>query len=43
LGGATGTISNWGANFEQQGYGGLLTSLRSGRSAELSEEELLLL
>ncbi len=38
-----GIVSNWVANFEQQGYGGLLTSPRSGRPAELSEEELLLL
>jgi transposase len=43
LGVTSGTVSNWVANFEQQGYDGLLTSPRSGRPAELSEEELLLL
>src|SRR5687767_233358 len=43
LGVTSGTISNWVGNFEQQGYEGLLTSPRSGRPAELSEEELLLL
>jgi transposase len=43
LGVTSGTVSNWVGNFEQQGYDGLLTSPRSGRPAELSEEELLLL
>src|SRR5215470_18288382 len=33
LGVTSGTVSNWVANFEQQGYDGLLTSPRSGRRA----------
>src|SRR5215510_10503870 len=43
LGVPSGTVSNWVANFEQPGYDGLLTSPRSGRPAEWSEEEWLLL
>jgi transposase len=43
LGVTIGTVSNWVGNFEREGYEGLLTKPRSGRPAELAEEELLLL
>ena len=43
LGVTSGTISNWVSNFEQAGYEGLLTKPHSGRPAELTEEELLML
>lgn len=43
LGVTSGTVSNWVGNFERQGYEGLMTSPRSGRPAELSQEELSLL
>jgi transposase len=43
LGVTSGTVSNWVGTFEREGYEGLLTKPRSGRPAELAEEELLLL
>jgi transposase len=43
LGVTIGTVSNWVGNFEREGYQGLLTRPRSGRPAELAQEELLLL
>jgi transposase len=43
LGVTIGSVSNWVRSFEQAGYEGLLTKPRSGRPAELTEEELLLL
>jgi transposase len=43
LGVTIGSISNWVGHFEQAGYEGLLTKPRSGRPAELTPEELLLL
>jgi transposase len=43
LGVTIGSLSNWVSRFEQAGYEGLLTQPRSGRPAELTEEELWLL
>lgn len=43
LGVTIGSVSNWVSAYEQEGYVGLLTKSRSGRPAELSEEELSLL
>lgn len=43
LGVTSGTVSNWVGYFERGGYEGLLTKPRSGRPAELTEEELVLL
>jgi len=43
LGVTSGAVSNWVSHFERDSYAGLLTKPRSGRPAELAEEELLLL
>lgn len=43
LGVTIGTISNWVSHYEREGLAGLLTKPRTGRPAELTEEELLLL
>jgi transposase len=43
LGVTIGSVSNWVSSFEGAGYEGLLTKPRSGRPAELTEEELSLL
>jgi transposase len=43
LGITSGTVSNWVRNFERDGDAGLVTKPRSGRPAELTEEELWLL
>jgi transposase len=43
LGVTIGSVFNWVSSFERAGYEGLLTKPRSGRPAELTEEELSLL
>jgi transposase len=43
LGVTSGTVSNWVGYFEHEGLAGLLTRPRTGRPAELSEEEFSLL